>query len=102
MTLERQKYLEPFIIAQNKGETVQYKSSDYGDIWFDIHDSFVATLGNLEHLEFRIKSEPREYYVMPPDGCMSFPKIFKTLDDAKTAYQKQYHHEIIKVREVIE
>lgn len=87
MTPERAKELLPIIQAYAEGKTIQWKSSDgtwRDDLGFDPSEAF----------EYRIKSEPREWWIWnSPDGELLCREIYP---------HEEMNRAAIKVREVLE
>lgn len=106
MDLKTQKYLEPFIVAQNAGKTIQKREPGLAE-WEDLKDDeTILGLAITDELyppeatitELRIKPEPREFWVAP----------FSDIDKLGLPDDMQYRQVgpgtftgIFKVREVI-
>lgn len=99
MTLERQKYLEPFIVAQNQGKIIEIKLGEYLS-WQEIKTPVISVGEDADYIKYRIKPEPREFWLVP-----FFPST-----SSETKGKIQYRQvdnpdewgKCIKVREVID
>ena len=99
MTLERQKYLEPYIVAQNQGKQIQVKV--LSKKWEDTNLPVMCL--DTENLEYRIKPEPREFQiVLQTNGCSKIIDVTKGEKLELRHFMESIPYETIIVREVIE
>ena len=94
MNRERAKELTPIIQAYGEGKNVEFRPVD-GASWISADFSLQASLKFEDYMEYRIKPEPKEYWLV--DGY-----YFLNLKDAQIERAKGTYAEIIHVREIIE
>lgn len=107
MTLERQKYLEPFIIAQNQGRIIEIKLGKHLS-WQETKTPVISVGEDADYIEYRIKPEPREWYeIIHKQGetrVLDQPPFstYEAAKDANKTLVRFNDYEIIKVREVLD
>ena len=95
MTREQAKTLWPIIQAFGEGKEIQYRNA--GRRWHNISHN----TGFLEPYEWRIKPEPREFWLeLHPESDLSCVQAVKCSQGNKP--DDCLGKEIIKVREVLE
>lgn len=92
MTREKAKALVPFIQAFAEGKTIQVQ---IGSGWDDVNDPNF----NNDPAIYRIKPEPREFYIGIYEDQVMRGITHHSMDDAKQAWYSA--KEVIRVREVI-
>jgi hypothetical protein len=99
MNRERAKELFPIIKAYAEGKDIQFRLDDDG--WHDVVESLALTFP-AEDYEYRIKPEPREYFILQNRGDALDVKIrlAGTMADLKAKYHPQY--DVIHVKEVLD
>ena len=100
MNRERARTLLPIIQAFADGKDVQFRFAGCGDKpWIDMQDSwnFNTDTADPDFIEYRIKPEPREFWVHR-DLLKYSTRAASSLDEIN----EDYRHYWIKVREVIE
>lgn len=91
MTRERAKELLPVIKAWAEGRTIQRRSPGYS--WADINTAYVAVDFDTPNMEWRIKPEPREWWLT---AVCDHYKCWETKQEAE-----RYGTQVIHVREVL-
>jgi len=103
MTREFAQKILPLIEAFSQGKTIQSRLANSSGVWGEWSDEDSPTFSFHDYREYRIKPEPREWYLTPCVVDASTLHAHETLESAKMCHAAECEgFEPIKVREVIE